>query len=269
MLITLLVTLLLSYLGLVLFMWAFQDRFIFFPPPLSSQRKAEIQKKFPASEIQFKTPDGITLKGWVLKSPHPQTDSLVIYFGGNTEEISENLEAMSQLQETSLLLINYRGYGESEGRPSERNLFQDTLTIFDHIGSQSGVDKNKIYVMGRSLGAAMAVYLASQRNIKGLILITPFDSALNLAKKHYPYLPISLLLKHPFNALAIVPKLKMPLLGMIAEKDAVVPLQNSLNLFNRYPGPQTRVILKKADHHNVQDFLEYWEEIQQFLARNY
>jgi pimeloyl-ACP methyl ester carboxylesterase len=82
-------------------------------------------------------------------------------------------------------------------------------------------------------------------------------------------MPFSLILKHPFNSLSLLPNIHVPLLAILAEKDAVVPLKNSLNLIKHYQGPQTRITIKDADHHDVESFPEYWEEIPQFLARTH
>ncbi len=97
--------------------------------------------------------------------------------------------------EYDVLAFNYRGFVNSSGKPSEKNIFIDALSIFDEYGK----DKDVI-VMGRSLGTGTATYLASKRDVKGLILITPYDSVVSMAKKIYPYLPVKILSKHKFDS---------------------------------------------------------------------
>ena len=86
-----------------------------------------------------------------------------------------------------MLLVNYRGYGHSEGRPSEARLFADAVRLYDWAAGQAGVDARRSVGMGRSLGSGVAIYLATQRTLAGLVLVTPFDSITAVAQRHYPF----------------------------------------------------------------------------------
>src|SRR5262249_35639515 len=148
---------------------------------------------------------------------------LVLYFGGNAEDVSWMLRRVAQQTPgAGWLLVDYRGYGASEGTPSEEALSADAIQWFDYARHQ--LDAQRIIVFGRSLGSGVAVQLAAARAVDGVILATPFDSLTNVARHHYPFLPVSLILKHPFDSLARAPYIDAPLLCLVAEHDQVVPM---------------------------------------------
>ena len=102
----------------------------------------------------------------------------IIYYGGNAEEVSQNLHDLKKFGDYSMLFVNYRGYGKSEGWPGQDVLFSDALFIFDHITNNYNIEPSNIFLMGRSLGSAVAVHVGSKRSVKGMILVTPFDQML-------------------------------------------------------------------------------------------
>ncbi len=261
----------LAFLGILAigcFIYLVQDRMIFFPARLSPKQVEVIKKIFPDAEIRIETSDKKILHGWLLRREKGGRGPLVIYYGGNAEEVSNNLLDPALPKDFHFLFMNYRGYGLSEGQPSQKALYADALKIFDQMVQYPGVHPEEIYLMGRSLGAAVAVYVASERPVKGLILVTPWDSLGRVAQRHYPYLPISLLLKHPFDSLSLAKKLEVPLLGLVAAKDSIIPPSHARNFMNHYRGPKTTVVIEGAEHNDVQDFPEYWRSIHQFLNNN-
>ena len=142
-------------LGVPLFMWLFQERMLFFPRSLESRPAPRPN----VEEVTLVAADGIRLRGWMVKSagtPAP----LVIYFGGNAEEVSWLAGVADQFAGWSLLLVNFRGYGESEGKPGEKELFEDALLIHDYAKRRPDVSPERIVAMGRSLGSGVAVHLA-------------------------------------------------------------------------------------------------------------
>src|SRR5882672_4713015 len=187
-------------IGVPLFLWFFQERLLFFPRPLDSRptSRPEIE------EVTVAAADGVKLRGWLVKgkgAPAP----LVIYFGGNAEEVSWLVDLADQFAGWSLLLVNYRGYGESKGKPGEKELLEDALVIHDYANRRPEVNSGRIVAMGRSLGSGVAVHLAAHRSLRGVILVSPYDSMVEVAKRHYPFLPVSLMLRHRFDSLARVP----------------------------------------------------------------
>jgi len=243
-----------------------QEKLIFRTQNIDEKRYLHIKKNFPDSEIQILTPDGIKLHGWFIKSSHEKRGPLLIYFGGNSEEASWFLDNISYLKGWSLLLMNYRGYGLSQGSPSEKNLFQDALLIYDKFSKREDIDQKRIVVMGRSLGTGVGVFLASQRSLRGIILVSPYDSLESLAKNIYPYVPISLLLKHPFDSLSRVSKIRTPLLALFASDDRVVPPKHSKKLIEKWNGPKQFYEFKGYGHNSIPFADKYWTRITEFLA---
>src|SRR5215471_9260085 len=213
-------------LGVPLLMWLFQERLIFFPRPLESRPAPRANLE----EVAITAADGSKLRGWLVKgagAPAP----LLIYFGGNAEEVSWLVEVAEKFAGWSLLLVNFRGYGESEGRPSESALFADALAIYDFAKNRPDVNPERIVAMGRSLGTGVAVHLAAERKLRGVILVSPYDSMVAVGSRHYPFLPVSLMLRHRFDSLSRAPRIDAPLLALVAGDDRIVPPQHSRALF--------------------------------------
>jgi len=192
----------------------------------------------------------------------------VLYFGGNAEEVSWMIEAArAEGAGASWLLVDYRGYGQSEGSPSEKALVADALAWYDHAAKLPGVDPKRIYAFGRSLGGGVAVALAAERPLAGLILVTPFDSLAAVAKRYYWYLPVDWMLKHRFDAIARAPQLKAPLLCLIAERDEVIPAVHAERLYEAWGGAKRKVVLAEAGHNTTDAHPMFWPAIRAFLEQ--
>jgi hypothetical protein len=188
---------------------------------------------------------------------------MLIYFGGNAEEVSWLASTGGQYAGWSLLMLNYRGYGRSEGKPGEAALFADALQIYDYALSRA--QGGRVAVMGRSLGSGVAVYLAAQRPVKGVILVSPYDSIESVAKGIYPYLPIGLMLKHRFDSLSRVPQIKVPLMCLVGSADSVIQRPHSERLFAAWGGPRQWREFRGADHNSLAAEQGYWQAIAAFL----
>src|SRR5262249_22796712 len=127
---------------------------------------------------------------------------LVIYFGGNAEEVSWLLQESPRLAPWALLLVNYRGYGLSDGRPSESALYNDAVALYDWVTARPDTDARRIVFVGRSLGTGVATYLASQRTVSGVVLVSPYDNLVEVARGVYPYLPVDGLMRYRFDSAA-------------------------------------------------------------------
>jgi pimeloyl-ACP methyl ester carboxylesterase len=253
-------------LFLSLVFYFFQERFIFLPTPISRETLHWTREGFvETEEIDLKTPDNINLHGWLVKNPKPGRTPLLIYFGGNAEEVSGLLVDAARFRGWSLLAMNYRGYGLSEGRPSEAALFKDALFIYDYITEREDIDTKKVAVMGRSLGTGVAVYLASKRPVKGLILVSPFDSMADVVKDVSRFVPASFLLKHPFDSLTLAPLVKAPMLSLVATGDNVIRPRRSMRLFEVWGGEHTLKLIEGKGHETIEFHDMYWKTIRGFL----
>lgn len=251
-------------IGLPLVVYLAQDALVFHRQPLGEGRRAQVAQRFPAlQEVLLAAADGTRLHAWHLRSSGP----LVLYFGGNAEEVSWMLEEAGNAPGVSWLLVDYRGYGLSEGAPGETALVADALQWFDHATTLSGVDPRRIFAFGRSLGSGVAVALAARRPLAGVILATPFDSLAAVAKRYYWYLPVDLLLKHRFDSIALAPKLQVPLLCLIAERDEVIPPVHGERLFDAWGGAKRKILLQEAGHNSTDAHPMFWPAIREFLAQ--
>lgn len=250
-----------SYLVLCLIMYLRQDHFIFFPQPLHSDIALKASAKRHAIEI---TNQGTTLRGWLINR---DADNLLIYYGGNAEEVSFQLSRFAQLNEQAVLLLNYRGYGESEGEPSEQALVEDALYVFDKAPELLGWQPKKISLLGRSLGSGVAVQVASQRQVDRVILVTPFASILSMAQAHYPWLPVESLLKHPFNSAKHIRKVTAPLFILLAEYDDVVPHSSSRRLLLSAQSPIQSHIITNSNHVTISDSPEFISLVRSFISQ--
>jgi pimeloyl-ACP methyl ester carboxylesterase len=190
----------------------------------------------------------------------------VIYFGGNAEEVSWTLADARWPREWTIAGVNYRGYGASEGVPGEPELTADALAIYDAITLRPDIDPRRIVVFGRSLGTALAAHLAASRPVAGAVLVSPYDSLTAVGKEHYPWLPVSLLLRHRFNALADANRNRMPLLAVVGEADTIIPPERSRALFDAWAGTKTWLVVPGAGHNTLGASDAFWDGIASFLA---
>ena len=169
----------------------------------------------------------------------------------------------SVFSDYSVYLINYRGYGNSEGSPSESGLFSDALAIYDQISGQH----DAISAYGRSLGSGVAVYLAAQRPLQKLILLTPYDSVVEVAQKLYPMFPIRYLIKDRFDSASLAAGIKIPVLITSAENDREIPLQHTLALKQSFTASTVEyLMIAGAAHNDIVDFPQYRVALKEFIA---
>lgn len=246
--------------GLIAALYALQDQMLFFPQPVIGAGPSGSDIEL----VELAADDGTPLRGWLVKSERTPAP-LLVYFGGNAEEVSWLAAARVELSGWSLLLMNYRGYGRSQGRPSETRLFADALRLYDWAAARPDVDAQRIAGMGRSLGSGVAVYLATQRALAGLVLVTPFDSITAVAQRHYPFLPVRWLLRHRFDSLSRAGAIAVPTLTLIAGRDTIIPPAHAKRLYERWPGPKRWIEFPGADHDSISAEPGYWRAIAAFL----
>jgi pimeloyl-ACP methyl ester carboxylesterase len=246
-------------LAFPLALYFLQDHLIFHPQRMPEASRALIAER--AESVFIQAPDGTRLHAWYRKG-----SPLVIYFGGNAEEVSWMLaRAAHHTPGTGWLLVDYRGYGSSDGAPSEKELAADALLWHDHATEKLGAQN--VIVFGRSLGSGVAVQVAAARPVGGLILVAPYDSLTSVARHYYPYLPVRWMLKHPFDSLGRASSITAPLLCLVAERDEVIPVVHSKRLFDAWKGPKRWVELLGAGHNSTDDAPAFWQAIREFLVK--
>ena len=255
---------LVGYTVVCVIVYFIQDKLIFFPRPIDRESAEGItESRSCLEEVFIDTPDGVKLHGWLCrKDIHAP---VLLYFGGNAEEVSWLHEDHDFPRDWSLLFMNYRGYGLSQGKPSEADLKKDALLIYDHMMQELGVAPSTVVVKGRSMGTAIATHVAAHRKVDGVILVSPFESILQIARSTFPFLPVKLLLRHPFHAAKDAAGVKAPLLCFLAEQDQVVPPSSSQALYDAWAGEKELVVLPNHDHNTIMSELYLWQNIKLFL----
>jgi len=251
-------------LGVPAAAWLAQDHLLFFPQPVASTTRLQAS----ASPLEIAVPEGIRLRGWIVKGT-AEPAPVVIYFGGNAEEVSWTLSDVRWPREWTIVGLNYRGYGASEGKPGQVALEADALSIYDAIARREDIDRRRIVVFGRSLGTAVAAHLAAERpEVAAAVLVSPYDSMTAIGKLHYPWLPVALLLRHRFDASLDAKRNRMPLLAIVGEADAIVPPARSRALYDAWAGPKSWQAIPGAGHNDLGNGPEFWEAVARFLAKH-
>lgn len=252
--------------GFPLLLFFLQDRLIFFPQPIEAGRRAALAKRAPlVEELVLKAADGTKLHGWLAKPAAEGRFPLVVYFGGNAEESSWILDEPDRPRDWAWLVLSYRGYGLSEGKSGQAAMVADAKLAYDWAAARNDIDPKRIVAYGRSLGSGVAVQLAAERPLAGVILVTPFDSLLALAKRQYPFLPVSLMLRHPFDSLAHAPALEAPLLVIAGARDSLIPPEHARRLADAWKGTKRYVELAGAGHNDISGHADFWRLKQEFL----
>jgi hypothetical protein len=244
-----------AYLALVAFAYATQRGQIYFPTPATDSAVAQVRWIYSGDE---------RLKVWAVERPGPRA---LLYFGGNADDVAGHIEPfIAAFPEHSLYLVNYRGYGGSSGRPSEPALVTDALAVFDYVQSRHA----DVSVMGRSLGSGVAVQLASERRVDRLVLVTPFDSLVNVAREHMRWLPVGLLMRDRYDSAQRAPQVSAPTLLVIAGEDEIIPRARSEALAKAFAPGQVQVRVIPGVGHNTLDLSsEYLQTVARFLEHGF
>jgi pimeloyl-ACP methyl ester carboxylesterase len=250
----------LGYVAICALMFLNQRSQIYFPTP--AIRRADLGTLVVES-------GGEQLKLWRVgsRSDDPAAPAL-LYFGGNAESVEGNsADFATAFPNHAIYLVNYRGYGGSTGAPSETGFFADAEAVHDAIAARH--PGRGIAVIGRSLGSGVATHLAAARSIERLVLVTPFDSLVNVAAGHYRWLPVRLLLQERFESVERVRAgaVRVPTLIVIAADDEVVPAARGEALVAAFPAGQVQVLrLAGARHNSVGMFPEYLRTLSRFIS---
>jgi pimeloyl-ACP methyl ester carboxylesterase len=203
--------------------------------------------------------NGNILRGWIVNPGQPEA---AIYFGGNGERVERDVGFFrTNLPGYSVYLVPYRGYGPNAGEPTEAGLYSDALAVYAYVQARHA----HVSVIGRSLGTGVATYVASIRGVERLVLVTPYDSIVNIAQARYPIFPISWLVKDRYESWRRAGSIKARVLVVLAESDQAVPRTNSDVLIAHFnPKPEV-VVIPHADHNNLSNSATYAQAIADFM----
>lgn len=190
-------------------------------------------------EVWLEASDGIALHGWYLPGSNADSPTL-LFFHGNAGNISHRLDSLALFHAlgAATLIIDYRGYGRSEGAPSEAGLYRDATAAWDYLVAERGVPPERIVAFGRSLGGAMAAHVAAEREVGGLVLESAFTSLPALASEHYPVFPVRWLTRFEYPTRAFLERASAPVLIIHSPDDELIPYHHGRALYEAASGPK-------------------------------
>lgn len=239
-----------AVVGTVLvFFWLTQRRMMYFPSGnVPSPGQVGLSR---AEVVTLTTDDGLMLGGWFVPTAGPG-EATVIVFNGNAgnRAYRSDLAARIVAAGMSVLLFDYRGYGDNPGSPTEEGLALDARAARRYVLSRTDVDAQRLVYFGESLGSAVAVRLAVEHPPHALVLRSPFTSFVDMGRLHYPFLPVGWMLRDRYPSLDRIVRIGSPLLVIAGSNDTIVPAFQSRRLFEAAREPKRLVIVDGADHND-------------------
>jgi fermentation-respiration switch protein FrsA (DUF1100 family) len=239
------------YCFLAIGMYTFQRKLIYYPDP-THYTPAEVGLSG-VREVNLQTPDGVKLVAWESKPARGQPT--LLYFHGNAGGLAGRAERIRRFANDGLgvLMLAYRGYGGSEGSPSEAAFIADAQLAYDYLVKE-GTQPRQIVAYGESLGTGVAVQLAASRQVGGVILDAPYTSLADIGEELYPFIPVRLFLTDRFASDQHIAGIHAPLLIMHGDRDRTIPLALGQRLFAVAPEPKQMRIIKGAGHSDIYSF---------------
>ena len=238
--------LLLFYVAITALLYVFQSKFIYFPSRQVLVTPASIGLAF--DEVRLQTEDGVSIAGWYV--PADEDSKIVLFFHGNGGNISHRLDTIEILHRMglSVLMIDYRGYGQSEGSTDEQGTYLDAEAAWRYLVEERQFEPERIIILGRSLGGGVASWLAWQHPPKALILEASFTSVTDMAGQQYPFLPTKWLTRNRYDTASRLPEIEVPVFIVHSPSDDVIPYSHGRRLFELANEP--KVFLEIEGGHN-------------------
>jgi fermentation-respiration switch protein FrsA (DUF1100 family) len=256
-----------ALLGVVLlvFMWGWLvDRMIFYPEPGADLRPEQLGVA--GEDARILTEDGVRIHAFFL--PHPDATRAILFLHGNAGNASHRLPNAAALMQlgANVLLLDYRGYGLSEGKPDEAGVYADARAGLAYLVEDVGIPERRTVVFGRSLGGAVAVDLVQDREIAGLILESTFPSAAAMAESIFGG-PFGWFARGRFDSEQKIARLRAPLLFFHGDRDEIVDFELGKRLFRAAPEPKAFETIRGAGHNDTVQVggHPYFERIRRFL----
>ncbi|MYH69433.1 MAG: alpha/beta hydrolase [Gammaproteobacteria bacterium] len=252
-------------LGVMSLLYVFQEKMIFFPGKRIVDTPGSIGLHY--EDVYLVTEDDVRIHGWYV--PHVDEKATVLFFHGNAGNISHRLDSISIFHDLglSVFIIDYRGYGRSEGRPSEKGTYRDAIAAWNYLVDERRLRPDEIILFGRSLGGGVAAGLAARVSPAAVILESTFTSIKELGKHYYPYLPVSWIARVRYPVDEDISSFNCPVLVIHSEQDDVVPFSHGQRLFATAREP--KMFLPISGDHNTGFLLSgdaYVEGMKRFLV---
>ncbi|MFC1513489.1 alpha/beta hydrolase [candidate division KSB1 bacterium] len=239
-------TVLAVYIGIVILAYFFQSKMIFFPDRNISIDPGYLNIDF--ENVQFTADDGTRLHGWFIPAENPQ--GVLLFCHGNAGNISGRLESIQIFRNLglSVFIFDYRGYGLSEGKTTEKGIYKDTEAVWNYLINVKNYTPPEIIIFGRSLGGSPALWLAQNRKARAVIIESTFTSVMDIGAEAYPFLPVRLISRFRFDSVNYIKNLNSPLLIVHSPQDELIPFKLGKRLFDAAKEPKQ--FLEIAGSHN-------------------
>lgn len=236
MLLTLFVAVSFTYVGVCAGLYFYQSRLLYVPSGELTATPSDAGLDY--EEVELTAKDAVKLHGWYV--PHEAPRAVVLYFHGNSGNISERLESLSMFHRLGLstLILDYHGYGLSGGTPSEEGTYLDALAGWDYLVGRCGIPPERIIVFGRSLGAAVAAWLIARRRPLAAVIESAFTSLPAVAADNYPLLPIRWLARFRYDTLENIRHARCPVLVAHSRDDKLITVDHGRAIYEAVPGPK-------------------------------
>jgi hypothetical protein len=253
------------YLCICLYLYIFQNRFLYYPTHDIAVTPDQVGLAY--TDQFFELSIGEKVHGWYL--PGDSAGPTVLFLHGNGGNVGHRIDHLRLLYSlgVSTLIIDYRGYGRSTGKPSEENLYADAELAFRWLTESKRVPTNKLFAFGESIGGAVAIELASKRKVAGLIVESSFTSLKEIAQHSFPIVPTGLLLRSDYNSIDKLSRIHVPIIVSHSPDDDIVPYQFGRKLFEAANPPKQFVTLFGG--HNDRGYLTdtvYTSALRRFFA---
>ncbi len=258
MLINLLITALVAYLGLVLLVYLAQSRLIYFPEPGREIVSTPDQIGLPYESVEIATADDEMLHAWYV--PAPEAKATILFFHGNAGNISHRMDYLPMFHRLgyNTLIFDYQGYGKSSGAPSELGTYQDAIATCQFLTEEKNISPAEIILFGESLGGAIAAWLAADKNSGLLVLASTFTSVPDMAEKIYPFLPVRLIARINYNTLESLQSITSPVFVAHSPQDEVIPFEHGQRLYQAAAEPKQFLTLQGGHNNGFIFMRESW-----------
>jgi len=253
---------LITYFIVLTYIYLFQRNLLYHPSDNSYQRD---EINFDYKEIFIQNKKGIKLKAWLHEKDLVNKKTIIFFHGnaGNLRNRNYKLNELSKF-DVNFLIVAYRGFSGNQGKPSEQGLYEDARSTLDWLKIK-GVKEKNLILYGESLGTAVAIETAQNKDLAGIILESPFTSMVELAQKYYPVLPVKFLLKDKYETIKKLPNINSPLLVLHGKLDDIVPFSMGKKLFEKANEPKFKYFIDDDDHMLRYD-QKLLNEIKKFIS---
>jgi fermentation-respiration switch protein FrsA (DUF1100 family) len=256
---------LVTYLMVLSYIYFFQRNLLYLPL-VNGHQEDEIN--FDYKEIFIQNKEGIKLKAWMHEKDLINKKTIIFFHGnaGNLRNRNYKLNELSKF-DVNFLIVAYRGFSGNQGKPNEQGLYEDARSTLDWL-KKKGVKEKNFILYGESLGTAVAIETAQNKDFAGIILESPFTSMLELAQKYYPVLPVKYLLKDKYETIKKLPNISSPLLVLHGRLDSIVPFTMGQKLFEQANEPKFKYFIDN-DNHMMRYDQNLLDEIEKFISLSY